>query len=405
MRGQRGQWRTCRMAQIAADSFTKFKAQGGVDNVVWSGLAEGGVRTIEIYSSGKFIRRLYLIEEKSQKDLLKAVNDLGLSATKAQLEYRLKLWNFKKNADERTWLYIENRVGKRKRDGKDSEVIFCGKRMKTSTVEKETYRHRGLTFALHFSSPRLRASQPPGDNDTSTERRATSTSLVSSFLSTELKGQSSSLSKLASTIGIAMPESYPGEHVMRAEIMANSTEPELSRESIMLSIFSASNNLGDLGDDDTWDRTVAGLRQIGAMDAFMEKLFHAAFRRVIKRNPWDDDDVVKDLLEEECEDRPDTTLWAAEEFMSPLQHSLSAGMGYLVQLLLDAGADPNFGPRGEDITSLGVALTSREPEKIHLLLKFGARVNRPTRDGNSLLHMASTEPTFEQSRIRAALYI
>jgi hypothetical protein len=170
-----------------------------------------------------------------------------------------------------------------------------------------------------------------------------------------------------------MPESYPGEHVMRAEIMANSTEPELSRESIMLSIFRASNNLGDLGNDDTWDRTVTGLRQIGAMNgkldlrsfannitisAFMEKLFHAAFRRVIEGDPRDDVDMMGDLSEEECEDmcaenlydkwepmcivrwllsaghKPDTSLWIPDDFMSPLQHSLSTGMGYLVQLLL-----------------------------------------------------------------------
>ncbi|KAK5664122.1 hypothetical protein OQA88_337 [Cercophora sp. LCS_1] len=134
-----------------------------------------------------------------------------------------------------------------------------------------------------------------------------------------------------------MPESYPGEHVMRAEIMANSTEPELSRESIMLSIFSASNNLGDLDDDDTWNRTVAGIRQIGAMDgkldlrsfannitisAFMEKLFHAAFRRVIERDPWSNDDMMEDLSEEEWEDM-----------------SVRTGNPDLVRTLIEHGAD------------------------------------------------------------------
>lgn len=66
--------------------------------------------------------------------------------SKAQLEYKLKSWGFRRNIDRETWVSIDHTIAKRKRMGKDSEVIFSGKRLKQSTVERETNRHRDRTI-------------------------------------------------------------------------------------------------------------------------------------------------------------------------------------------------------------------------------------------------------------------
>ena len=68
-------------------------------------------------------------------------------SSKAQLEYRLKLWGFKQKLDKKTWRYIDHRIDKRNRAGKGSEIILCGRRLKASTVKKGTYRDRGLTYS------------------------------------------------------------------------------------------------------------------------------------------------------------------------------------------------------------------------------------------------------------------
>lgn len=116
------------------------------------------------------IRRLYVVDKMPLKQLLGEVAKMGLHATlvlpshpgrlpsliaidktnqssrKAQLEYKLKQWAFRRNIDKDTWITIDRRITKRKREGKDTEVIHCGKRLKPSTVEKETNRHRHKTI-------------------------------------------------------------------------------------------------------------------------------------------------------------------------------------------------------------------------------------------------------------------
>jgi len=128
------------------------------------------------------IRRLYLIDDIPLKELVGKVGELGLVVTsvlpthvvreslltviihrKAQLEYQLKKWEFKKNMDKSTWLYVGHRVEKRKRQQKKSEVIYNGKRLKPSTIETETERHRDKsTFArlVPGESKRVRGIRP-----------------------------------------------------------------------------------------------------------------------------------------------------------------------------------------------------------------------------------------------------
>ncbi|KAG6980442.1 hypothetical protein FocnCong_v009900 [Fusarium oxysporum f. sp. conglutinans] len=87
------------------------------------------------------IGRLYLVEEMPLKELVGEVRNLGLAVTKAQLEYKLKLWGFRRNISGATWAIINHRIAKREREGKDSQVVYRGRRLEAKTVEKERKRH------------------------------------------------------------------------------------------------------------------------------------------------------------------------------------------------------------------------------------------------------------------------
>jgi len=63
------------------------------------------------------------------------------------LEYKLEQWKFKKKINKKTWSFIDHRISKRKRYGRDSEVIAdTGRRVKASRVEKETKRYRDISI-------------------------------------------------------------------------------------------------------------------------------------------------------------------------------------------------------------------------------------------------------------------
>lgn len=119
------------------------------------------------------IRRLYIVEEMSLQQLVVKVRGLGLTVTyerstsfliefrltvfsrKSQLEYKLKQWGFRRNIDKHTWAFIDHAIAKRKREGKESQVIYCGKRLKPSTVERETSRHRDRSILAQLAPGKL----------------------------------------------------------------------------------------------------------------------------------------------------------------------------------------------------------------------------------------------------------
>ncbi|KAI1012339.1 hypothetical protein LB503_004756 [Fusarium chuoi] len=96
------------------------------------------------------IRHEYLAKGTSLKDLVILLRAQGLHITKGQLEYKLKSWNLSKNIDKETWQYIDRKIRKRKDEGKDSDVIHCGKRLKKLKVTKETNRHREMNIFARF---------------------------------------------------------------------------------------------------------------------------------------------------------------------------------------------------------------------------------------------------------------
>ncbi|KAK4463763.1 ankyrin repeat-containing domain protein [Cladorrhinum samala] len=420
------------------------------------------------------IRRLYLVEETPQKELLQAVRGLGLTVTKAQLEYRLKLWKFKRNIDKKNWPYIDNRINKRTQAGKASEVIYCGRRVKASTVNKETNRHRDITFSAQiapppspqspkdvqisictpqpfplefvwpsslpwlqfqstyshlFLSPHPQQNQNPGSASVEPHPDGVSKALISSIFGHQLVDQRPNLSKLASAIGISMPEAYPGENLTRGEMLLSGSGSELLRESMMIEIFRISNNL--LGDgydsgpdgDEIFHRIISTLHRSGitrsplnlvslanvTISAFIEKLFQWAFVKALESKPCElceekgkvqfFEEDLETHNEEECKSyrnllgiikwmllsgqSSNDKFWDGNDILTPLQHSVTEGKKDLIELLLNAGADPNLNP-GESGTPLELAIElarfslSTSLEIVHRLLASNAKVTSQT---------------------------
>ncbi|KAK3987852.1 ankyrin repeat-containing domain protein [Cladorrhinum sp. PSN332] len=423
------------------------------------------------------IQCFYLVDKMPQKELLQALKGLGLSATKSQLEYRLKLWNLKRNLDKQTWQYVDNRINKRKKAGKDSDVYYCGRRVEASTVKKETNRNREVTFSaqrapptspatptdvqISICTPELTTTVSPVDtpisictqtssrvftwpaslpwlqfqknyshlfsslrpqtsgDDPEARTRDLSDSLLFSFTNDIAAKQLPNPSKLASTIGITMPESYPGEHLTRAKIITSSSSPELVGEYIMINIFRVSNNLLNSrnhysrDDEENWERVVAMLRQSGitnspfdfkslnntTISAFMEKLLQWTISSILGARVSEEEESSANELDvvQEHEGRPihklsDIIQWLLLSGQSPnilllfegsdrtlLQHSVEYDRVDLVKLLLRHGADVNFAPRDSDDTPLRVAARksgqrNAVSEMVHLLLGSHAKV-------------------------------
>ncbi|KAI1147862.1 ankyrin repeat-containing domain protein [Nemania diffusa] len=106
------------------------------------------------------------------------------------------------------------------------------------------------------------------------------------------------VSKLAAIIGTAMPESYSGENLQRAESLLHRSAEDFLHESLSMLIYSLSNNAVKFYDDDDgnnrWKTTMAMLKRCGIMNTkldvkklnsltingFMEKLLQATINRL-----------------------------------------------------------------------------------------------------------------------------
>ncbi|KAM0084596.1 hypothetical protein ACKRZS_003165 [Fusarium odoratissimum] len=201
-----------------------------------------------------------------------------------------------KNIGGKAWKSIDNAITKRKRQGKDSEVIHCGKRVKQSTVDKETKRHRDVSIFARFAPGMCRnIESPPPLSPTTTQlvvctpppctmefewpstlpwfnfqgifltwasnfgqvdtlRSSTMTEPgtphVGNLLRTSAEGWGEiqsigaprQLSRLAANIGRTMPEFYPGEHLQTVQILVTSSGIESMIECLKIVIYQISNN-------------------------------------------------------------------------------------------------------------------------------------------------------------------
>ncbi|OHW97370.1 ankyrin repeat-containing domain protein [Colletotrichum incanum] len=88
------------------------------------------------------IQKLYLIEDKSLKDVLTILSMYhSFRPSKAQLEWKLKQWHMTKNMTSSEWKYVAYQIRKRHVAGKESVVCLSGVRLRDATVEKARSRH------------------------------------------------------------------------------------------------------------------------------------------------------------------------------------------------------------------------------------------------------------------------
>ncbi|TGJ80934.1 hypothetical protein E0Z10_g7836 [Xylaria hypoxylon] len=265
------------------------------------------------------------------------LGDLGFRVTANQLEYKLKKWKFRKNIDKSTWVEIDHCISKRKRAGKDSEVIFCGKRVKLETVEKETNRHRDRRIFAQLALQQSSSPVVPADTQVSVctpqplsmefewpstlpwlrfpakdlqiilsaytaktldNEKIRPEALVSAIFHRENQLTTNiaqfGVSKLAAIIGTSMPESYSQEHLQRAQCLLSGSREEYLFETLSMVIYGLSNNIYNLYEEDQWKATMTILKTSGLLeisvnlknlkswtiDGFMENLFRAAMDRL-----------------------------------------------------------------------------------------------------------------------------
>ncbi|SCV48384.1 uncharacterized protein FFB14_10349 [Fusarium fujikuroi] len=352
-----------------------------------------------------FIRYEYLVRNTSLTDLLVLLAGRGLATTKAQLEYRLKLWRFSKNLDQEIWRSVGRKIKRRSDVGKKSEVIYDGNRIKHSKVTKETARHsesfyHGLALRPRSPSPinpRLVVCSPLpikqdtiwplsipwlmlrdvlSDNTTSfvspsaigVYRSTDSYALLSTIVQALRQSQTNrpywSFQELAVSIGASMPEWYLGESTHTASILLGNQANEILPEYIKFMMYALSNGTRTF-DRAQWDifssilrENISDLqpklRQLQSHSITIRAFLEKVFQMEIYWATHIDDPVncPKDYLPERSLD--------------------------LVKMLLESGLDPNHCVGENDgrlFTPIGRALNIGHIDLTKLLLSFNVRID------------------------------
>lgn len=166
------------------------------------------------------------------------------------------------------------------------------------------------------------------------------------------------LSGAAALIGRSMPESYPEEHLQRAQILLHGSSEDAIKECLSIIIYKLSNNIDTLFDDEqNWTTTMELIRTCGMLNlrvdredirdltirAFMDSLLRAVIDQMWVRKfddeveeDWFPIDVIKWLLSSGQD--PDTPVSSG---FTPLFVAAANGNLNLMVELLEAGADVN----------------------------------------------------------------
>ncbi|KAH0423887.1 hypothetical protein CcaCcLH18_11881 [Colletotrichum camelliae] len=102
------------------------------------------------------IERMFVQEKKSLVETRQRLENDGFLVTKAQLEYKLKVWGLRrrvpKTKSDAVWQFIGRRVQRRKEQGKETEVALGKQIFEAAKVCKEIKRYQETTIA-RFSQP------------------------------------------------------------------------------------------------------------------------------------------------------------------------------------------------------------------------------------------------------------
>lgn len=87
------------------------------------------------------ITRLWISEDKTLKQLMQFMRTQGFQATSPQYKRQLKKWKLSKNLTSKEWIYISRGISQRLHQGKQTHVLFHGRRLEEAKVRKEVTRH------------------------------------------------------------------------------------------------------------------------------------------------------------------------------------------------------------------------------------------------------------------------
>ncbi|KAI7768158.1 hypothetical protein LZL87_012007 [Fusarium oxysporum] len=368
-----------------------------------------------------WIRYEYLVKETSLKDLMVLLRAQGFHTTKGQLEYKLKSWDIFRNLDKEAWKYVERTIGKRKQEGKESDVIYCGRRLQRTKVTKETNRHRETNIIARFKTPpppsassQVSICTPPtfqtdfewpsslpwlrlrniwdiiikdtGSKDVTVHHNDPSKADIALSLMVrrltlhDKKKPSVSLSKLIALVIDIIPEQYPGEHIKIAQNLFAGPTAEFLSECVKVLICMMSNS--SVTEDDRQLDFFPCLLGPGLNDllssfsklrskspnirAFLERLFkyeiHEATSPFINSGDRPRSlSLIRRLLElGQDPNCPCAVYYRRNIFLfTPIQQATEAGYLELIQLLLRFHARPIDPPtRNQKDALINIALNS-----------------------------------------------
>ncbi|KAF4453145.1 hypothetical protein F53441_4142 [Fusarium austroafricanum] len=117
------------------------------------------------------IRALYIDKNTKLDELIHLMErDHAFVATKAQYIRKLGNWKMKKNATQGEWKHAERLIGKRKLEGKDTDIVIKGKVVSANKLRKELGRYGWVqSYGPAASSPQhspsaIAAITPPDSN-------------------------------------------------------------------------------------------------------------------------------------------------------------------------------------------------------------------------------------------------
>lgn len=88
------------------------------------------------------IRDLYLVKDLSRPEVMKLMEERhNITADAGQYERQFKKWAFRKNLSPDTWQFVARRIGKRKRDGKETHFRIDGIQVPQKKLQKAISRY------------------------------------------------------------------------------------------------------------------------------------------------------------------------------------------------------------------------------------------------------------------------
>ncbi|KAJ4265961.1 hypothetical protein NW762_003934 [Fusarium torreyae] len=382
------------------------------------------------------IQHLFLIRHMPLGELVNLLSCLGFFLTKAQLEYKLKKWGISRNMNKSTWQYIDHKITQRRSRGKNSEVIYSGKRLKESAINRGINRHRETSIFAQIAqsrsspaspgNPYLAICTPPDvrmefdqwpDSLPWLKFQRTFLALARNFtraafnvipqgVQARLLGpppavgcpiplfQGSDncryISCVATHFGKTMPEWHEEEHLQTTQTLLHCSGQEAVPHYLKLIIYQISNGfLDDLRSADSWMEFHDVLLGLGILDLQID----------LKRNHVDDV-IIRAFMENLFRI---SIVWATKPKVC-----LSQNMD-LVRWLLSSGLDPSkeimipdpepwfLGPD----RPIEMAILSGHVDLVELLLNFDADISESSFPKNSIIEVTlqSNNPDAIKHRI------